>query len=95
MELPILLPDCIDATSSRGRVFPPFGSGGGPVEGKVDFCLLATCGEEGRVRAGDLNGGEGVWDEREVCDAPDGLVWQGGCEDLGRGEVEVRTVSGA
>lgn len=39
----------------------------------MDFCLLATCGEEGQVRAGDLNGGEGVWVEGEVCDAPDGL----------------------
>lgn len=33
------------------------------MEGKVDFCLLATCGEENAVRTGNLDGGEGVWVE--------------------------------
>lgn len=44
------------------------------MEGKVDFCLLATCGEEGRVRIRELDGCEGVWVEREVGDASDSLM---------------------
>lgn len=44
----------------------------------MDFCLLARCGEEGRVGTRNLNRGEGVGVEGEVCDAPDGLVWREG-----------------